>query len=146
MITYNDLVLRNLKKALTDQLTKVFVGVFDHGMRPEGDISNFELAIIHEYGTDHVPERSFLRRAVLNNQVEFSSLVQRLVHSVFLQKKTMPQVMRELGEWGVEKTKQTILDGVPPPLDANTIRQKGHAQPLVETMRLFTSVEYRTGE
>jgi len=58
-----DKIIKALKKG---KLTNVKIGIFGANTRPDGT-SNASIGAIHEFGTDSIPQRSFLRTPIQDN-------------------------------------------------------------------------------
>lgn len=112
---------------------------------PNAKISLIELAAIHEFGSPaaNIPERSFLR-APLRGTTWLPDLCAKLTKGVLIGRFTPERAMAILGETSVAAIKRYITtgDGVPPPLQPETIARKGSSRPLVDTSRLLNSITY----
>jgi phage gpG-like protein len=124
------------------------VGVLQDGETEADGMSMVELAAIHEFGTEHVPERSFIRSTFATKQREAATLAERLAKAIVLRGMPIGQALGLLGAWGASAVKATITegDGVPPPLAPATIARKGSSRPLVDTGRLLASITWEVGE
>jgi len=55
--------LDNFIKALKDELPRVYVGILgDKSARSGGPVNNATIGLYHEFGTEKMPKRSFLRQ------------------------------------------------------------------------------------
>lgn len=63
-IEYNDKELQKIIKELKQKIPDIKVGVLGKFANRDGEINNAELAAIHEFGTDAIPQRSFLRMPI----------------------------------------------------------------------------------
>ena len=143
---------KRLSKAMTrPKETSVLVGVFgDEGdnERQGAEITNVELATIHEFGAKYVPQRSFIRAGIDKSRGDLGKLVEKLFNGVITGKFTAEQALELLGEQGVAEVRKYVRDGdgVPPPLAASTVNRKGSSRPLVDTGQLVQSITHRVGE
>lgn len=107
-----------------------------------------EIATIHEFGTEHVPERSFIRSTFLVKKVdELAAMQVKLARAIVMDGMDPMKALNILGAWGAAQVKNTITeDDVPPPLAASTIARKGSTKPLVDTGLLKNSISYEVVE
>lgn len=119
---------------------EIKVGVLEgdeqHG---DDDLTILELATIHEFGTDNIPARSFIRGWFDENQ--------DAIRAVLLQefrKEVESGDYLAAGErvvlWAVASIQKRIADRIPPPLDPKTIARKGSSVPLIDTGVLRSSI------
>lgn len=142
---------RDLKKRVEEMgRDHVRVGVLASkgGDAPAGEdgITLVELAAIHEFGSPAagVPERSFIRRTVVEQDGAIRDMQGKLAKAVVLGRMTVERALGMLGAFLVGAIRRTITqgDGVPPPLKDATIARKGSTRPLVDTGRLLGSITY----
>lgn len=108
------------------------------------DMTLVEIAAVHEFGNDHVPERSFIRRT-LDQRVrgDLVRLQEGLARLVVTKGLDPEKALATIGSWAAAEVKKTITeDDIPPPLAASTIRAKGSSKPLVDTGLLKNSISY----
>lgn len=122
---------------------KVKIGVLDSaGTYPDGT-SVAAVAATHEYGGGHVPARPFIRPAIDEGEHVFALEAERLAKFVIAGGKlTQRDIGERMGEVGRRLILHKILNGPFTPLAPSTIRRKGHARPLLETLRLYDSISY----
>jgi hypothetical protein len=136
--TIDDLAGANLKIG-------VLASKGGEAQHPKAKISIIELAAIHEFGSPaaNIPERSFLR-APMRNAKWLPELCAKLTKGVMIGRFTPERALAILGETSVAAIKKYITtgDGVPPPLQPETIARKGSSRPLVDTSRLLNSITY----
>lgn len=109
------------------------------------DVTNGEIALWMEYGTQHVPERSFIRRTLRDPAVlaEFRAIEERLVGAAIAGKMLRDRALGLLGAWMTSQIQTTITDDkVTPPLAPATIAAKHSDKVLVETGQLARSVSW----
>jgi len=151
----NDSVLRKLIKRISRK-AYVKVGVLS-GSGDTGDgMSMATLAAIHEFGTKHVPERSFIRTSFSPVSSEQSIVQQKLAKKIYggMQVST---ALALLGTWGADHVQKRISNQeIKQDLAPSTIARKakinvkndastsGNANTaLVETGRLRQSINYK---
>lgn len=59
---------------------------------------------------------------------------------------TREQALEQTGQWCVGRIQQRIADGVPPPNEPSTVRQKGSSKPLIRYGQLRGSISYEVRE
>jgi hypothetical protein len=136
---FDDKGIRALTSAVSKLgATRVRVGVLgakadEIHPRTGGTLTIGELAAIQEFGTettDHIPERSFIRRT-LNDLVWLRVMAARAAERVVFKRESAEQALDWLGNVLVNAIQNTISQGVPPPNKPDTIAWKGHAHTLV---------------
>lgn len=119
-------------------------------------LTNVALAAIHEFGTDHVPERSFIRATFDEKREDYLALLKKLVPAIYDGKASPWKVLSIAGMQMKWDMKNKILNGsgVPPPLAPATIKAKGRkgrwrktpakdpTRALVDTGRLVAAIDH----
>lgn len=141
-------VRANLAKAEHDQVT---VGIFAaegdeiHEGDPLADpVTVLEVATANEFGIG-VPERSFIRAWVDQNETLIRRKVKELLGWVVKGKITEPQAMNYLGLWAQGEIQKRISAGIDPPNSPATVARKGSSTPLINTGQLRASITYQIG-
>lgn len=97
-------------------------------LRRDGKKTVAEIAQIHEYGAPDVgiPERSFLRSTRNKNQARYNSHISQLRDQIFDASSgmTTERALGLIGQEYIADVKNTIREGIPPPLKESTIRAK----------------------
>lgn len=111
------------------------------------DNADAELLIIasaNEYGTQdgHVPERSYMRSTLNENQLRYQVAMKRAMGSLLTGSGTIRQNLSQFGELVVADVKRKIVTLREPPNAASTIKQKGSDNPLIDTGRLLNSITF----
>lgn len=130
--------------SLTDG-AHVVVGVPETtGPREDGDPASMaEVAFWNEFGTDYIPERSFLRSTIDENQTKYFELDARLIGGVFKGKLDLKRAMGLLGEEAKKDVQNKIRSGIEPANSELTIAMKrGSTKTLVDTGQLVQSITY----
>jgi hypothetical protein len=119
-------------------------------------MTNVVLAAIHEFGTEHVPERSFIRSTFDAKREEYLELLRKLIPAVYDGKTTISNVLNIMGMKMKSDMKNAILEGsgIPPPLAPSTVKAKQRKgswrktpakdapRPLVDTGRLVAAIDH----
>lgn len=114
--------------------------------RRDGVLTIGEVAAFHEFGTRTIPARSFIRgwydAMIDQNRATLKKLQVRVAEGKLDQRRVFDQ----LGALFVGQIQKRISDGIPPPLAASTVRQKGSSTPLVDTGQLRSSITFEVTE
>lgn len=105
-----------------------------------------ELAVIaasHEFGTDTVPERSFLRATLDEQDGAYREATADAIRSVLDGKRSAQVALERLGLRVVRDVRGKIRSGLDPALAPATIAAKGSSKPLIDTGRLLRSITYQ---
>lgn len=124
----------------------ILVGIFEReGSIPHGDdaFTVLDVAAVHEFGSEHVPQRSFLRAWFDENQDRAREALRRLMVQALEGKMTPEQCVEKFGLWVQGEIQKRIAQGIPPPLAESTIEQKGSSVPLVDKGQLRSSVTFK---
>jgi hypothetical protein len=103
--------------------------------------SLLEVAIVHEFGGGHVPQRSFIRATIDQKRAEIQAEQVKAARAVLLGKVTPEVALQRLGAFVVGLMQARIVAGIAPPLAASTLRKKkGKATPLILTGQLRSGI------
>lgn len=153
-VDFKDLGIGKLKTDLASlQSTSVTIGwQGESGAKkhPDADATIATVAAWQEYGTDTAPARPSLVQTFERHRADFIVAAKAALASVIDQGVSAEDAETRLGEFAVEKLRQTIDDSRSwaEPNAKSTIRSKGHDQPLFgETgaMRANSSYAIRRG-
>jgi hypothetical protein len=147
-----DLGWRKIVKALgesaEDPNSVAYVGFFEDGTpRIDGQITNAELAVIHEYGTDKIPERSFMRSTFDRLRPNYEAMVAKLAGRVVDGKMPLAKLLDLVGlkiENDIRRAVKTG-PGIEPPNAPSTIRRKGSSRPLIDTAQMINALTHDVG-
>jgi len=103
-----------------------------------------EVAIWNEFGTEHIPARSFLRAWFDETRGEAKERWEMLLRQVAQGKITREVAMERFGLWCVGGIQARIADGIPPSNRPGTIARKGSSKPLINTGQLRSSITFKT--
>lgn len=122
------------------------VGVHeDDGAEPHGQDGTTvaEVAAANEFGLG-VPERSFIRSTLDENDAKYKELERRIGKAVVLGKlESVEQGLEQLGALVVGDVQRKISSGVPPENAPSTVAAKGSSTTLVDTGQMRASVTSR---
>lgn len=137
MVTDKDMGYRELLKRLAGaKQVSVLVGI--RGAQGS-DLVTYAAA--NEFGTERIPERSFLRATVDNERVKYTGLLEQAADRL-LDGDTPAAAFGILGMVAVGDVQRRIRNRVPPPNAPLTIAKKGSDVPLIDTGRLRQSIDY----
>lgn len=111
-----------------------------HGEGPE---TVGEVALANEFGTDTIPERSFLRSAFDENLPANVALLRKQFERVVQGEIDEPYALALVGMKMVNDIRAKIESHVPPPNAEATVKKKGFDHPLVETRQMIDAVGYK---
>lgn len=121
------------------------VGVFDRdGDQPHGDdeVTVLEVAMWNEFGTDTIPERSFIRAWFDENRERCRTAVRKMLEGVVAGKYKREQAIELVAQRFVGEIQRRMARGIPPPNAPATIARKGSDKPLIDTGQLRSSISY----
>ena len=125
---------------------KAYVKKADRAANDNGEehaLTVLQVAIFNEFGTDRIPERSFLRAWFDANRDVIRHKFQLLMRSVLNGKRTKEDILELIGQWCVGQIQLRIAQGIGPPNAESTIARKGSSTPLIDTGVLRSSISYR---
>lgn len=136
-------------QALEDELLKlankhVAVGVLASNNSRSDGVSNALIAAVHEFGVPelNIPERSFLRASVTDNQGKYIRLNAENFKHVLNNQMSIDQALNILGSIAAGDVKAYITNGNFTPLKPETIKRKGSSKPLIDEGELRQSINY----
>lgn len=128
----------------------VRAGVLGGTTRDDTDLTNAQIASIHEYGLGKVPARPFIRPPFDKNHKTYVDMLAKGLRKAMrnLNPRAFPMLLELIGQKMVADIKNYVTQGtgVPPPLSPATIKRKGSSRPLVDTGQLLNSVTYQVVE
>ena len=107
-------------------------------------ITMVDLAVIHEFGTRYIPQRSFIRQGWDANQTNIQKFADNVINSVFDMKSTLTALNR-LGltmRTGVLEQFSKSGDPTWSPNTPETIKAKKSDKPLIDEGLLRASISY----
>lgn len=140
-----DLGWKRIKKNLAELAREpaVAIGILaEEAPREDGKLTNVDIGTFHEFGTEHVPQRSFIRGTVDAKRAEINKFVSDQLGRVIEGKETVDTSLAKVGEKVRAEIKGRIRAGIQPQLKPATIKGKGSSKPLVDTGQLLNSITY----
>lgn len=102
-----------------------------------------DVANAHEFGTDTLPERSFLRRTVAEKQSEIAAFTAKLGEQIVAGRLTEVRALELLGAMTAGKVKEFIVSGaVTPDITDATKARKQSTKVLVDTGALVGVIAF----
>lgn len=102
-----------------------------------------EYATYNEFGTKHIPERSFLRSTYDEQIRKWMKQLEEGISGIINMRTDASRVWDALGKKAKENVKNKLKSNVPPPNKASTIRKKGAGKTtLFDTGALLRSITY----
>lgn len=156
--------VKDLGKAEWDKLLKKFegvteafvsIGVHEGAGEYESGVSVVEVALWNEFGTRHIPERSFIRSAVDDNEGLIDSWRDEALDKILKDEWTIEKALEAIGFRIQTLIQNKIKSNVPPPNAPSTVKRKqsagvlgkevteGRTSTLIETGLLLRSITYQ---
>lgn len=120
----------------------VEVGIIDAGQKEGTDITVAGVGFANEFGTETIPERSFLRSTTQSSKKQIVSLIKKLRKKVHDGSMGQKQALGLLGAFISDEVKKKIVAIKSPPNAPATIAKKGSSNPLVDTGQLKNSITW----
>jgi hypothetical protein len=142
-IEYNDRNLKKLIKAF-DNIPYVKVGILGKTKsRSEGDIDNVKLGVIHEFGTDKIPMRSFLRIPIAENLDQYlksAGAFKKNVIKKIISEESLEDFVKKIGKVAEKIVLDAFNTGGFGKWKPSNMKYKKVKQTLVETTQLRDSI------
>lgn len=147
MVKYDDSAFRKMRGEWVDlhNLT-LMIGVIGPGaseLEEGSKLTLAELALVHEYGTDTIPERSFLRSTLIARRGDLAALQVTVFKRVLARELTARAALELVGEQCVSWIRAAIVAGIDPPLATETILRKSSTKPLIDHGQLYRAISYQ---
>lgn len=127
----------------------VVVGVTAKSNARSDELTNADLAMIHEFGSPahNIPERSFLRKPLINNAEAVANLTKNAIGKFIAGEISAVEALGAIGEEAKSLSKEAIADGITPALKPATIKRRAKlnrrsTKPLIDTGQLQSSITY----
>jgi len=114
-------------------------GWFESANYPDGTPVAY-VATIHEFGTDRIPARPFMRPAVADHGREWIDKLGAGAKDVLNGHATGEGVLDLVANLAAANVAEKIRAVTSPPLSEATVKRKGFAKPLVDTGQMEQSV------
>lgn len=137
-----DLGWREFQRQLREARTiEVVVGVQQGEMNGDGEqIATYAAA--NEFGTEEIPERSFMRSAFDENVSELQQEMEGRYQQMMRGALTTRQALGLVGLKLQDMIKDKISSNIPPPNSEATIERKGSSRTLIDTSAMKNSIHY----
>jgi hypothetical protein len=134
--------LRNIAYLEQTNVRAGIVGGAEDQPAGTGGMSVGEVALINEFGTGHVPRRSFIRKAITTPKAH--ELARFLAESAlyFNNFGNMDPAFHAAGEGLVEIMRQIVMEGSTKQNAPATVVRKGFDHPLVDSGTLLGAIGY----
>ena len=120
----------------------VDIGIIDAGNHVDGDLTVASIGFINEFGTETIPERSFIRSTIHDKKKEVIALQKKLLKKISDGSMKVEAALGLLGEFMTDEITKKIVAISDPPNKPATIKAKGSSNPLVDTGQLKNSITY----
>lgn len=114
-------------------------GWFESAHYPDGTAVAY-VATIHEFGTDRIPARPFMRPAVADHGQEWMQTLANGARAALRGNMTPAAVMEVTALQAAGDVAAKIAAVTSPPLSPVTVARKGSSKPLVDTGQMIQSV------
>lgn len=136
---------RDFRRQITKGLNAVNIGIFGANVINEIDDNGNEVDVVliaasNEFGTERIPERSFLRSTVDNRRERFRSFLSRHKAEMMKSPQRRKMVLERLGILAESEVIRKINQGPFTPNAPSTIQRKGSSKPLIDTGRMRQSI------
>lgn len=122
----------------------VEAGIFEGEASPgEGGITMAKLGAIHEYGTETIPERSWMRSTDSENRREYQGWVDAVYVKAMKGSISLLSELTAVGERIASDFRRKITSLRTPPNAPSTVARKGSSNPLIDTGAMRQSVRGR---
>lgn len=121
----------------------------DSGSYPEGEPDVVEVALWNEFGTKNMPQRSFIRSAVDENEQRINKWREKALELIVKEGWPVDKALSMIGQNVVTLIQNKIKSNVPPPnADATRDEKRRHASPnwgrtLMDTETMLRAVGFK---
>lgn len=105
-----------------------------------------KIAMVNEFGTSKIPERSFFRSTLNEQKKKLKAKIKGAAARVASGKQDKKQALGLIAEWLVLQFKNKIQENVPPPNAESTIARKGSSHTLIDTGQMRDSLDWELKE
>jgi hypothetical protein len=99
-------------------------------------------AFFNEFGTKHIPERSFLRTTFDDKESSWFNTISNRAEIVITENNGASKITQELGRIMKEAIRGKITSRVPPPNSEATLRQKEGNITLIDTGLMYRVIDF----
>lgn len=141
--------LRDLAKAIDSISQKnVYIGVIGDNTGREGELNNAQLMAIHEFGTEHIPERAPIRKTMAKNGDSYGTMFEKAIKKVLEENDGADLLLNKMGAQVAGDVVKEIQAGLTPDISDSTKARRikgngdGEMKPLIDTGALVQSISY----
>lgn len=124
-----------------EKLKEILDARIEVGILQSGGVLN--IAIIHEYGSAHIPERSFIRGTFDSRKKQIEQEGERLLKEVIEKDLDANRFFQSYGDYLVKQVRDYMHELQSPPNAPSTQKKKGSANPLIYKGKMVESIEWR---
>lgn len=135
--------IRKLKKSIKKGVSRVEIGVVKSEKHTGSETTIAQVAAWNEFGTDNIPERSFLRSTIKEERSRIKKEMRTMLPKIAKGELTTDNALGRLGTFTAGKVQKKIVDLRTPPNAPSTRFLKKSTNPLIDTGQLLQSVTYR---
>jgi hypothetical protein len=106
------------------------------------DLTIAEVGYVNEFGTQHVPERSYLRSTLKRERDLLVTQLRGAAYKIVFQQTGPRAALQEVGRVFAERVRATIAEGVQPENAPRTIELKGQDHTLQDTGALLHAISH----
>ena len=150
-MSFNVKVRRQNKQAVIDLRKKfkkkkkyVEVGLLGNKKHEDSELTVAEVGFYNEFGTEKIPERSFMRRTIIEKKKAIKASITKLSKLIVEKKLDEKQALGLLGEQTSGFIKKTII-AVKSPIESpqTLLKKKGVSNPLIDTSQMLNSITWK---
>ena len=127
-------------KQMKNSYTKV--GVQAGSKEQDGVTDLVTVAAANEFGTNTIPERSFIRSTFEENKTELAAVSAAEVKAIVEGRKTVDTSLSLIGLLHTGQIQAKIHSNIPPPNAEATIERKGSSVTLIDSGQLVQSIRH----
>ncbi len=132
--------MRQRMKQMAGSYTKV--GVQENSKDQDGVSDLVLIAASNEFGTDTIPERSFIRSTFEENRDKLAEISAAEADAIMTGRKDVRTSLQLMGEYHAGQIQAKIHSHPPPENAPATIKRKGSSGTLVDTGNLAQSIRH----
>lgn len=107
------------------------------------NVTVLDVAIWNEFGTENIPERSFLRSAFDKNRKKYEAETKKMLIKIYKSEMGVERALDILGLMIENDIKDMIRNGEFEPNSIATVLRKGSDKPLIDTAQMLNSVRFK---
>lgn len=128
---------------LLKQLETIFKKEITVGLHGDVGADILSRGIYNEFGTNNIPERSFIRAGYDTEKKNIINDAEKLTKKVVAMEMKPQTAANLLGDAAKGRIQEFAIDLRDPPNAQSTIDKKGSTNPLVDTGQMIGSIDYK---